>query len=151
MVTNTKISPKMLNPRDIAGNAEEEDAIDLDIDALVGYPARHLVLQDECLVRLVLCQFTMTGWDKQVWTASSVSVRRHVQLSEQVRPWDTLICCCDIKNQQTKWKVTVTGTILWELRWWHLCWQELDILCTARNSVYLWKETNSLPKLGDKF
>ena len=36
--------------------------------------------------------------------ATSISVWQHVKLSEQIRPWDTLACCWDVKqltNQQT--------------------------------------------------
>ena len=40
----------------------------------------------------------------KVWPATSISVWQHVKLSEQVRPWDTLACCWDVKqptNQPT--------------------------------------------------
>ena len=38
------------------------------------------------------------------WSATSVSVWQHVNLSEQIRPWDTLACCWDVRqptNQET--------------------------------------------------
>ena len=42
---------------------------------------------------------------KKVWSTTSISVWQHVKLSEQIRPWDTLACCWDVKqptnNQQT--------------------------------------------------
>ena len=41
----------------------------------------------------------------KVGSAASISVWQHVQLSEQIRPWDTLACCWDVKqptNKQTK-------------------------------------------------
>ena len=37
---------------------------------------------------------------KKVWSATSVSVWQHVQMSEQIRPWNTLSCCRDCKQQQ---------------------------------------------------
>ena len=33
----------------------------------------------------------------KVWFATSISVWKHVKLSEQIRPWDTLACCWDVK------------------------------------------------------
>ena len=41
----------------------------------------------------------------KVWSATSISVWQHVKLSEQIRPWDTLACCWDVKqptNKQTQ-------------------------------------------------
>ena len=37
-----------------------------------------------------------------VWSATSVSVWQHVKLSEQIRPWDTLACCWDVKQPTNK-------------------------------------------------
>ena len=40
----------------------------------------------------------------KVWSVTSISLWQHVKLSVQIRPWDTLACCLDIKqptNQQT--------------------------------------------------
>ena len=40
----------------------------------------------------------------KVWSATSISVWQHVKLSEQIRPWDRLACCWDVKqasNQPT--------------------------------------------------
>ena len=34
----------------------------------------------------------------RVGSATSVSVWQHVKLCEQIRPWDTLACCWDIKQ-----------------------------------------------------
>ena len=37
----------------------------------------------------------------KVRPATSTSVWQHVKLSEQVRPWDTLVCCWDVKQTTT--------------------------------------------------
>ena len=34
----------------------------------------------------------------RVWSATCISVFQHVKLSEQIRPWDTLACCWDIRQ-----------------------------------------------------
>ena len=34
----------------------------------------------------------------KVWSATSISVWQHIKLSVQIRPWDTLACCWDIKQ-----------------------------------------------------
>ena len=45
------------------------------------------------------------GWvRRKVWSATSISVRQHLKLSEQIRPCDALACCWDLKqptNEQT--------------------------------------------------
>ena len=38
----------------------------------------------------------------KVWSATSISVWQHVLLSEQIRPWDTLACCWDVKQATNK-------------------------------------------------
>ena len=43
--------------------------------------------------------FDWVKW--KVWSATSSSVWQHVQLSEQIRPWDTLACAGTLSNQQT--------------------------------------------------
>ena len=43
----------------------------------------------------------------KVWSATSISVWQHVKLSVQIRPWDTLPCCWDIKQPTNK------QTVLW--------------------------------------
>ena len=40
----------------------------------------------------------------KVWSATFISVWQHVNLSEQIRPWDTLACCWDIKRLTTNLK-----------------------------------------------
>ena len=41
-------------------------------------------------------------WVRQnVWSATSISVWQHIKLSEQMRPWDTLACCCGVKQATT--------------------------------------------------
>ena len=37
----------------------------------------------------------------KVGSATSISVWQHVKLSEQIRPWDTLACCWDVKQATT--------------------------------------------------
>ena len=47
-----------------------------------------------------------TGWPGvsilwvrwKVWSATSISVWQHAQLSEQIYPWDTLACCLDVQQ-----------------------------------------------------
>ena len=47
-----------------------------------------------------------TGWHgvsipwlgEIMWFVTSISVWQHVNLSEQIRPWDTLACCWDVKQ-----------------------------------------------------
>ena len=34
----------------------------------------------------------------KVCSATSISVWQHIKLSEQIRPWDTLACCWDVKR-----------------------------------------------------
>ena len=38
----------------------------------------------------------------KVWSAASISVWQHVKLSMQIRPWDTLACCWDVKQPTNK-------------------------------------------------
>ena len=49
----------------------------------------------------------VTGWpggsilwlgEMEIWSATSISVWQDVKLSDQIRPWDTLACCCDVKQ-----------------------------------------------------
>ena len=61
----------------------------------------------QCWDWLAWCQYTVTGWDGKVWSATSISVWQHVKLSEQFRPWDTLACCWDIKQPTNKLIKTV--------------------------------------------
>ena len=35
------------------------------------------------------------------WSVTSVLVWQQLQLSQKIRPWDTLACCWDVSNQQT--------------------------------------------------
>ena len=55
------------------------------------------------LVGLVSVYCDWVRW--KVWSATSVSVWQYVKLSEQIHPWDTLVCCWDVKqptnNNQT--------------------------------------------------
>ena len=63
-----------------------------------GYPARHLMLWDWSTWH----QYTVTGWGRIVWSAASVSVWQHVDLSEQIHPWGTPACCWDVKRTTNK-------------------------------------------------
>ena len=53
----------------------------------------------------------------KVWSATSISVWQHVKLSEQIRPWDTLACCWDVKQPtkkpQTNWLPCSQGILAW--------------------------------------
>ena len=42
----------------------------------------------------------------KIWSATSISVWHHVQLSKQIRPWDTLACFWDVKqaSNPSVWK-----------------------------------------------
>ena len=42
----------------------------------------------------------------KLWSATSISVWQHVKLSEQIRPWDTLACCWDVKQPTNNNSVT---------------------------------------------
>ena len=46
----------------------------------------------------------------KVWPATSVSVWQHVKLPEQVRPWDTLAYCWDIKQPTNKQTLSIQQT-----------------------------------------
>ena len=48
------------------------------------------------LVGLVSVYCDRVRW--KVWSVTSTSVWQHVKLSEQIRPWDTLTCCWDVKQ-----------------------------------------------------
>ena len=52
------------------------------------------------LVGLVSVYCDWVRW--KVWSATSISVWQHVKLSEQIRPWDTLACCWDVKQPTNK-------------------------------------------------
>ena len=67
----------------------------------MGYPARRGVIGSSLgLVGLVsvYCDWVR----RKVWSATSISVWQHVQLSEQIHPSDTLPCCSDVKQQKRK-------------------------------------------------
>ena len=52
------------------------------------------------LVSLVSEYCDWVRW--KVWSATSISVWQHIQLSEQIIPWYTLICCWDVKQTTNK-------------------------------------------------
>ena len=57
----------------------------------------------------------LCNWVKlQVWSATFSSVWQHVQLSEQIRPWNMLACCWNVELQRTISRP-------WELHydWWN--------------------------------
>ena len=40
------------------------------------------------------CRFVYCDWVRyEVWSVTSISLRQHVRLSMESRPWDTLACC----------------------------------------------------------
>ena len=53
----------------------------------------------------------------KVWSATSISVWQHVKLSEQIRPWDALACCWDVK-QPTNKQLLRGGTFETRARGW---------------------------------
>ena len=56
----------------------------------------------------------LTGWEK-VWYATSVWVCQQIQLSEQMRPWDTLACCWDINRGRTHfWETAYSKRTTWK-------------------------------------
>ena len=63
-----------------------------------GYPAKApgVIGSALGLVGLVSVYCDWVRW--KVWSATSISVWQHVKLSEQIRPWDTLPCCWDVKQ-----------------------------------------------------
>ena len=68
-----------------------------------GYPAWRLALEGQSWDWLVRCQYTVIGVRRRLWSAT-----QHVTLSEQIRPWDTLTCCWDVK-QPTNQILKVVG------------------------------------------
>ena len=84
-----KNSPKMVNPRGIAGNADDDDTTDLKAGILAA-----------TLSGAWHCGFcARTGWpgvstrwlgEIASWPAATVSVWQHVKLSEQIRTRDAL-------------------------------------------------------------
>ena len=43
-------------------------------------------------------------------SATCISVWQHVKLSEQIRPWDTLACCWDVKQPTSKQTLSGVGS-----------------------------------------
>ena len=77
----------------------------------------------------------------KVWSATCISVWQHVKLSEQIRPWDTLACCWDVKqptNQPTP--TLVRQGLLWHL--WALVCFHCGVTCAlvaeSTHCVTLW-------------
>ena len=66
-----------------------------------GYPTRRLEVLGQRWDWLARCQYTVTGWDG---SATSISVWQHVKLSEQIRPWETLACCWNVKQPTSKFR-----------------------------------------------
>ena len=54
----------------------------------------------------------------KVGSAASISVLQHIKLSEQIRPWDTLACCWDVKqptNNNISGHSSPVGPLLFQL------------------------------------
>ena len=47
----------------------------------------------------------------KVWSATSISVWQHINFSEQIRPWDTLACCWDVKQPTNKQNLVFSTTL----------------------------------------
>ena len=47
---------------------------------------------------------------RKVGSAASISVWYHVKLSVQIRPWDTLACCWDVKQPTNKLFYTISAS-----------------------------------------
>ena len=114
-----------MNPRDIAGDAEEKE-VPVTWNRLhsSGYPVQHLALGGQCwcwLAQYKVCCNWMIGqvwttisvslwqhihcdWITQwTWTAASISVWQLVNSSIRISPWDTLC----ILLQQMKHKILI--------------------------------------------
>ena len=50
----------------------------------------------------------------KVWSATSIWVWQHVKLSEQIHPWDTLVCCWVTKQPTNKPLLSVCALIMLE-------------------------------------
>ena len=73
----------------------------------------------------------------KVRSATSISVWQHVKLPEQIRPWDTLACCWDIK-QPTNNNICVPQLDLWGSPFWvrFLCmWPFFQCVSVSFESV----------------
>ena len=69
------------------------------------------------LVGLVSVYCDWVRW--KVWSTASISVWQHIQLSEQIRPWDTLACCCDVKQATNPTPLSPWGFFSVESYQWH--------------------------------
>ena len=81
-----------------------------------GYPARRLALYGQHWDWSARCQYTVTGWGRTLDLQLLSQVWQHVKLSEQIRPWDTLACCWDVKqatNKQSSWSAIVVVYFKW--------------------------------------
>ena len=46
----------------------------------------------------------------QVWSAASISVWQHIELSEQIRPWGAVACCWDVKQSASNESVSAVNS-----------------------------------------
>ena len=67
-----------------------------------GYPAKAPGVIGSALGLVGLVSVYCDWVRKKVWSATSISVWQQVKLSEQIRPWDTLACCWDVKQSTNK-------------------------------------------------
>ena len=69
------------------------------------------------------CQYTVTGWGRTFDLQLLSQVWQHVNLSEQIRPWDTLACCWDVKQPTNKqpsfrtWEISGDDCVLLGYHW----------------------------------
>ena len=54
------------------------------------------------------CQCSVIRWDGMFVLQLQISVWQHVKLSEQIRPWDTLECCWDVKQPTNNYTQPLT-------------------------------------------
>ena len=68
------------------------------------FPGRILPVSSKVVLQWIPCQAQgvstqcMPGWDRRLWSATSLSFWQHVQLPEQIRLWDTQAYCWEVKQ-----------------------------------------------------
>ena len=100
-----------------------------------GYPARRLALLGQHWDWSAWCQYTVTGWGRTLDLQLLSQVWQHVKLSEQIRPWDTLACCWDVKQPTNKQSPPVDSRS--EPAWW-CCWLTSSLAWPIRPYFLQW-------------
>ena len=115
-------------PRDVAGNAEEEEEAMgffrvesyqwLKNRHSSGYPARRLALRGQYRDWLARCQYIVTGWDgKFDLQLLSQCGSTYNCLSTSV-PWDTLACCSDVRQPSNKQNHSLSAAVSYTVTGW---------------------------------